>query len=269
MPVDHYENFPVASFMLPARLRAAVTDIYWFAREADDIADEGDCSPAERIAALDARERELDRIAGNAPPWTPLFVRLAEHIREHHLPLQLFRDLLDAFRQDVTKHRYADFGEVMSYCRRSANPVGRLLLHLFRETTPRSLALSDGICSSLQLVNFLQDVAADYRRGRVYLAQDELARHRLDDSTIAAGEATPAWCAFMGEQTERARRIMTAGAPLGSVLRGRAGFEVRMIVAGGLRILEKLAAVEGDIFHRRPTLGLLDWPRIFIRAAVR
>lgn len=269
MPVDHYENFPVASFVLPARLRAAVTDIYWFAREADDIADEGDHSAADRIAGLDARERELDRIASGTRPLTPLFERLAGHVREHDLPIQLFRDLLDAFRQDVTKHRYSDFGEVMSYCRRSANPVGRLLLHLFQETTPRSLALSDGICSSLQLVNFLQDVSSDYRRGRVYLAQDELARHRLDDSAIAAGKATPAWCTFMGEQVERARRIMTAGAPLGSVLRGRAGFEVRMIVAGGLRVLEKLAAVEGDVFHRRPTLGVLDWPRIIVRAVLR
>lgn len=269
MPVDHYENFPVASYALPAKLRAPVTDIYWFAREADDIADEGDFSMAERLDGLRQRELELDRIEAGLRPETPLFVRLAGHIRSHRLPIPLFRDLLDAFRQDVTKSRYADFGEVMSYCRRSANPVGRLMLHLFRETHPRALALSDGICSSLQLINFLQDVAADYRRGRVYLAQDELARHGLDDSAIAAGVATPVWASFMREQIQRTQRILLAGAPLGRILRGRAGFEIRMIVAGGLRVLEKLAAVDGDVFHRRPTLGALDWPRIVFRAIAR
>ncbi|MFO1318785.1 MAG: squalene synthase HpnC [Burkholderiales bacterium] len=267
MSVDHYENFPVASLVLPARLRAVVTDIYWFAREADDIADEGDVSPAERLAGLHERVLELDRIERAEPPLTPLFDRLSVHIRAHRLPIGPFRDLLDAFKQDVTKHRYADFGEVMSYCRRSANPVGRLLLHLFGETHPRALALSDGICSSLQLVNFLQDIAGDYRRGRIYLPLDELARHGLDESAIAAGEPTAAWSQLMREQIGRARRILMAGAPLGRVLKGRPGFEIRMIVAGGLRVLEKLTAVDGDVFHRRPTLGALDWPRILVRAS--
>lgn len=267
--VDHYENFPVASLVLPAKLRPPVATIYRFAREADDIADEGDARPEERIAALDERLAELSRIESGTPPQSALYRSLAETIRTHHLPLAPFRDLLDAFRQDVTKTRYADFGEVMHYCRRSANPVGRLLLHLFGRTEPRNLALSDGICTALQLTNFLQDVAGDYARGRIYLPLDELARFQVDEAMIARGDAGPRWQSLMRFQIERTRRLLQAGAPLGRVLDGRIGLELRLIVMGGARILEKLYAVDGDVFHRRPVLRPLDAPVLLWRALTR
>lgn len=164
MSVDHYENFPVASLLLPAELRRPIEVIYRFARSADDIADEGDASPDERLAGLNAYRAELDRIAAGSVPLTPLFVALAEVIAANKLPIQLFRDLLDAFAQDVVKTRYADYPELLDYCRRSANPVGRLVLHLFGRTEPEHLEQSDCICTALQLINFWQDVAVDWKK---------------------------------------------------------------------------------------------------------
>jgi squalene synthase HpnC len=176
MSVGHYENFPVASVLLPARLRPAVAAIYWFARSADDFADEGEAPPAARLARLDAYRAELDRIAAGAAPESSRFVALAGVIRRHGLPLGPFHDLLDAFSQDVRKGRYATFAEVLDYCRRSANPVGRLMLQLFGAAAPTDLARSDAICTGLQLANFWQDAARDWRKGRIYLPQDEMAR---------------------------------------------------------------------------------------------
>jgi squalene synthase HpnC len=266
MGVDHYENFPVASWVLPARLRRPVELIYAFARSADDFADEGDLPPQERLGRLAAYAAELDRIEAGLPPVHDLFVRLAPVIQRHALPTQLFRDLLSAFAQDVTKHRYADFGEVMDYCRRSANPVGRLLLHLYGETGPRSLAYSDGICASLQLINFLQDVEIDYRKGRIYLPQDEMRNYGVTEQQIAAGDTGGGWNRLMRHQIERAWRMLQAGAPLGRVLKGRIGLELRMIVLGGERILSQLHATDADVFRRRPVLRAGDWVYMFSRA---
>ncbi len=264
--VDHYENFPVASVILPRRFRAPVRHIYAFARQADDFADEGDLAPAQRLARLNAFRAELDHIRDGRPSETPLFQTLAETIRTHQLPLQPFYDLLDAFSQDVVKQRYAHFGEVMDYCRRSANPIGRLLLALYGETDRRALAQSDAICSSLQLINFLQDVAIDYAKGRIYLPQDELEKYRITEAQIGRGDASGAWWPFMRHQIERARRLLQAGAPLGKRLKGRIGLELRLIIAGGDAILRKLHEAEGDVFHHRPTLGPRDWLRMTYRA---
>ncbi len=264
--VDHYENFPVASWVLPSRLRRPVELVYWFARRADDFADEGDAPAAERLRQLADFGRELDRIEAGTPSDTPLFQALAPVIREHRLPIGLFRDLLSAFSQDVTKQRYADFGEVMDYCRRSANPVGRLLLHLYGETAPRSMAYSDGICSSLQLINFLQDIEIDYRKGRIYLPQDEMQRYGVTEAQIAARDCGGLWTTFMRQQIDRARRMLQAGAPLGKVLKGRIGMELRMIVLGGESILRQLHAADGDVFRHRPVLRKRDWMYMFGRA---
>jgi squalene synthase HpnC len=265
MAVNHYENFPVASWVLPTRFRGPVRAIYAFARQADDFADEGDAPPQERLRSLAGFSAELDRIESGQPPHSPLFQSLAAIIREHHLPLALFRDLLSAFSQDVVKQRYADFGEVMDYCRRSANPIGRLLLHLYGETGPRSLAYSDGICASLQLINFLQDVEIDYRKGRIYLPQDEMRRYGVSEEQIARCDAGGAWRGLMRHQIDRARRMLQAGAPLGRVLKGRVGLELRMIVLGGERILRKLHEADGDVFAHRPVLASGDWAYLFLR----
>ena len=259
MPVDHYENFPVASWLLPKRLRRPVEAIYRFARSADDIADEGDAPPAARLAQLAAYHAELDRIERGDTPADPVFGPLAVAIREHAIPLVPFRDLLSAFAQDVEKKRYAHFGEVMDYCRRSANPVGRLMLHLYGDREPRHLAYSDAICSSLQLINFLQDIAVDYQKDRIYLPQDELAAHHVGEKQIAEGDTRGLWHMMMHRQIERARKLLQAGAPLGRALKGRIGLELRVTILGGETILRKLHADPGCVFLDRPVLTRKDW----------
>ncbi|MBI1175099.1 MAG: squalene synthase HpnC [Sideroxydans sp.] len=259
MAVDHYENFPVASILLPKRLRRPVEIIYHFARQADDFADEGDAPNEQRLAQLDGFRTELNRIAAGEMPQTPLFRDVAEIVAAYQLPLQLFHDLLNAFSQDVVKKRYADFDELLDYCRRSANPVGRLLLHLYGAATPQNLAYSDDICTALQLINFWQDVRKDYAIGRIYLPQDEMAQYGVTGQHIAQGQADAAWRELMSFQVRRAREMMRRGAPLGSILTGRIGLEMRLIIAGGNRILRKLQAVNFDMFERRPVLRLHDW----------
>ena len=268
MAVNHYENFPVASVLLPARLRRPVQLIYAFARQADDFADEGNWPAPVRLANLAAFGEQLDLIESGTTPSSPLFANLAGIIREFELPIGLFRDLLSAFSQDVVKARYADFGEVMDYCRRSANPVGRLLLHLYHATDPRSLARSDNICSSLQLINFWQDVEIDFRKNRIYLPADEMAEYAVTESQIADRNAGGNWRNLMLLQIDRTRRMLLAGAPLGLTLPGRIGLELRMIVMGGNRILEKLQASGGDVFRHRPVLGSLDWALMLYRSVL-
>lgn len=266
MAIEHYENFPVASLLLPAHLRRPVGLIYRFAREADDFADEGDRGNAERLALLDGFSRELHRIENDEPPQSAWFSDLAAVIRENGLPTALFHDLLSAFAQDVTQKRYADFAGVMDYCRRSANPIGRLLLILYRADTPQNLQYSDAICSSLQLINFWQDVAIDWQKNRVYFPLDEMQAHGIDETRIAAGDSSAPWPAFMDFQVRRARELLHSGKPLGRILKGRIGLEMRMIIAGGERILEKISAVRGDVFRQRPVLKKPDWPLMLARA---
>ncbi len=259
MPVDHYENFPVASLLVPSRLRRPIEVIYHFARSADDIADEGDATPDERLASLAGYQAELDRIAAGSAPQTPLFTELAEVVRQHALPIQLLRDLLDAFAQDVVKKRYADYPELLDYCRRSANPVGRLVLHLFGRTEPEHLEQSDCICTALQLINFWQDVAIDWQKDRVYIPQTDFPHFRINEADIAAGRWSANWAALMDFEMDRALALMRRGAPLVHALPGRLGWEIRLTIQGGLRILERLRQVRGDVFERRPKLGKWDW----------
>jgi len=266
MSVGHYENFPVASLLLPAQLRYPVSVIYRFARTADDFADEGDLPAAERLAQLDAYRQELTRLKAGAAPQQSLFVELQQVVHRYRLPLQLFHDLLDAFSQDVVKSRYADFPDLSEYCRRSANPVGRLLLYLFDAVTEENLQYSDAICSSLQLINFWQDVEIDWRKDRVYLPQDEMRRFCVTERHIANRDVSAQWQALMRFQVQRARELIQTGAPLGRALPGRIGLEIRTIVQGGLRILEKIDKAEGDVYHHRPVLRTYDWPLLLLRA---
>ena len=266
MPVDHYENFPVASFLVPARLRQPIEAIYHFARSADDIADEGDASPDERLAGLRAYQAELDRIEAGTPPQMQLFITLAAVIRQHDLPILLFRDLLDAFAQDVVKKRYADYPDLLDYCRRSANPVGRLVLHLFGRTEPEHLEQSDCICTALQLINFWQDVAIDWRKDRVYIPQTDFPHFKCSEADIAASRWSANWAALMDFEIDRAAALMQRGLPLVHALPGRLGWEIRLTVQGGLRILERLRRVRGDVFAHRPRLGARDWLAIARRS---
>lgn len=266
MAVDHYENFPVASLLLPARLRGPVADIYRYARAADDIADEGDADDAERLARLAEFRAELHRIGaepGNVPEARPelarIFAPLARTIARHQLPITPFFDLLSAFEQDVTVQRYDDYPQLLDYCARSANPVGRLMLHLFQAATPENVEQSDAVCTGLQLVNFWQDVRIDWRKRRVYLPRADMTRHGVTEDDLAACRLTPAWRALMAFQVERTRALLHSGAPLARRLPGRIGLELRMVVNGGLRILERIEHCGYDVFMNRPQLRARDW----------
>ncbi|HJV75931.1 MAG TPA: squalene synthase HpnC [Noviherbaspirillum sp.] len=268
MSINHYENFPVASILLPAHLRPAVKILYAFARSADDLADEGDAEPAERLQALDAYEEELTGIQAGVPSHLPLFSALEQVIKKYHLPLQPLRDLLSAFKQDVTTIRYSTFEELMDYCRRSANPVGNLLLHLYGSVTEKNATDSDAICSALQLINFWQDVAIDWQKKRIYIPQQDLDHFGVTEAHIAEALTDEAWRALMCFEVARTRALMLSGAPLALQLPGRIGWELRLIVHGGLRILERIEAVDYDVFRRRPQLGAFDWLTILWRAAI-
>ncbi|WP_447920619.1 squalene synthase HpnC [Achromobacter aegrifaciens] len=274
MPIDHYENFPVASLLLPRRLRGAVTDIYRFARAADDIADEGSATDEERLNQLATFRAELHRI-GAEPGTTPepgppelanIFAPLAATIARHQLPITPFYDLLSAFEQDISVKRYEDYATLADYCTRSANPVGRLMLHLFEATNPQNVGEADAICTGLQLVNFWQDVREDWHKHRVYLPQEDLRRHGVTDDDLAACRLTPAWRDLMAFEVERARALLHFGAPLARRLPGRMGLELRLVVQGGLRVLERIEASGYDVFMNRPELGAKDWAIMLWRA---
>ncbi len=266
MPVEHYENFPVASFLLPRRLVPAVEAIYAFARSADDLADEGDATPEQRLAALTAYEQALDAIERGEPAGDPMFARLAAVIAQYNLPLRPFRDLLSAFKQDVAVKRYPGFEQLLDYCRRSANPVGLLMLSLYGAASEHNVRDSDAICSSLQLINFLQDVAIDRDKDRIYLPMDDLARFDVEPAQLDRRQADARWRALMAFEVDRARAMMLSGAPLARRLPGRIGWELRLVVQGGLRILESIERVDYDVFTRRPKLGPADWAVIGWRA---
>ncbi len=267
MSVDHYENFPVASILMPKRLRKPVSAIYHFARAADDIADEGEMRDAERLGRLEEFRADLRRIAFHQIPHSPILVNLGAEIAQHNLPMQPFYDLLDAFSQDVEKKRYEDFDDLLDYCRRSANPVGNLLLHLYHEATPVNIAYSDAICTALQIINFWQDVARDYAIGRIYLPENELAQFGVSEEQIARGIVNEVWRNLMKFQVNRARELMLKGKPLGTILTGRIGLEMRMIISGGLRILDKLEKADYDMFRHRPVLKPIDWVIMLAKSA--
>lgn len=250
---SHYENFPVASWLVPKHLRIHVAAIYNFARRADDLADEGDDTPQEKIAALDAMDEQLDACL-NGQYHDYLFRALANSISEHKLDPQLFRDLLSAFKQDVTKTRYRDFREVLDYCRRSANPVGRLMLQLFKEDTDQNNKDSDKICSALQLINFLQDIQQDLvENSRVYFPLAEMKAAGISIEDLQSQSTEPHVVAFVHQQIKRARAMMVDGSALGKRLKGRFGMEIRAIISGGLHICDALLK-QGDNIYSRPRL---------------
>lgn len=259
--VAHYENFPVASVLCPPHLRRPIAAIYGFARTADDLADEGDAEPAQRLADLAAFRADLDatvRGAAPSPRWAGVFAALAPVITGYRLPVHLLEDLLSAFEQDVVKNRYSTPAELADYCRRSANPVGRLLLHLYGVQDSQSLAQSDAICSALQLINFWQDLSVDIPRGRIYLPQSAWVSHRVTEADLLARQPTQNAIKLIADQSKIARAKMLSGAHLVKKLPGRGGWELRLVVQGGLRILDKIEALGFNTLQHRPTLGKWD-----------
>jgi squalene synthase HpnC len=280
-PIEHYENFPVASVLCPAHLRAPIAAIYHFARTADDIADEGNATAQERLESLTAYRLQLALISDRPkvgpdamdPRWRHVFSPLAHTIHGHRLPLQLLHDLLDAFAQDIAKTRdgagYADEAELRDYCRRSANPVGRLLLHLYGVTDSAALLQSDAICTALQLINFWQDPSVDIPRGRFYFNAAAMTQHQVDEADLLALRQTPTITAMLQQCVAEARATMAQGTPLVHRVPGRAGGELRLVVQGGLRILDKIEALQCATLQQRPTLrawdfGVMAWRALWM-----
>jgi squalene synthase HpnC len=270
---SHYENFPVASLFLPKHLHGPIGLIYRFARQADDFADEGDLSIDERLTLLDGFKDELDCLQAYIQPKSDFFRSLGRMIKSQKLSFAPFYDLLAAFNQDVTKTRYASYAEVLDYCTRSANPIGRLLLQLYNEASAKNIQLSDAICTALQIINFLQDIAIDLQKNgdkqRIYMCQDELAHFGITEEQMRSGIVDEKWQHFMAFNLSRVSDLLKCGKPLGQVLKGRIGFEMRLIIAGGEQIIKKIQRVNGDIFNHRPTLNTLDWSVIFLKALFR
>jgi phytoene synthase len=261
----HYENFPVGSWLLPAGQRRHVYSLYAFARTADDFADEGDDPPESRLAALDDWGRRLEGCyRGEADH--PIFIALAQTAKELDLPAHLFRDLLSAFRQDVVKRRYEDFDEVRDYCRRSANPIGRLILALFGYRQERLLALADEICTGLQLANFWQDVGVDLAKDRIYLPRDERQRFKVTEEDLRARRFNAEYAQLLEYQIARTRLFFARGRPLPELVRGRLRYELRLIWHGGMRLLERIAERGYDTLNARPRITSSDQLRLLAKA---
>ena len=268
--ITHYENFPVASWLCPPRLRPAIAALYWFARTADDLADEGDAPAPQRLDDLAAFRADLLAAAAGQPAsarWPQVFGPLAPVIVQFQLPVPLLDDLLKAFEQDVCKTRdaagYADRAELLDYCSRSANPVGRLLLHLYGVHDEQALAQSDAICTALQLINFWQDLRQDIPRGRYYLPQDRCAALGVDPAGL---DQTPKATILIAEQVHWTLGLMQQGAKLVHQVPGRAGWELRLVVQGGLRILDRIDALRYATLQTRPKLRAWDMPVMLWRA---
>jgi len=276
MAVDHYENFPVASRLMPGAIRQDVINLYRFARYADDIADEGHDTSAQRLQKLRLLHLAVNSMAlSNDLPATHPFAdpeidtickTLAATVKRHQLPISLLSDLLSAFEQDLQVKRYPNSKALFDYCSRSANPIGRLMLHLFKQHSPQSYQQSDQICTALQLINFLQDIAIDFEKGRIYIPQDDMLKFGVTEADLASGQMTISLQHLMQYHVAQCRSLLKSGQPLGSTLSGRIGLELRLIIQSGQRVLEKIESVQYDIFNRRPTLKTFDWLLIFWRA---
>lgn len=280
----HYENFPVASWLCPPRLRPPILALYRYARTADDLADEGQVSAPDRLAALARFRSALARALADQPPesgaWPEVFGPLQTQIQKHQLPAAPLHALLDAFEQDVRDTAQGvhppNMAALLDYCSRSANPIGRLLLHLYGVRDTTALVQSDAVCSALQLVNFWQDLGQDLRRGRHYLPSDWVRAHGVDRGELtrwAVGSATAAEAntgpaqALVAGLCEHARDLMRQGAPLALALPGRLGWELRLVVQGGLLVLDRMAEGGWRTWSHRPRLGRTDGPRLLWRAA--
>lgn len=261
---DHYENFPVASLLLPRPLRPHVAALYAFARQADDYADEA-AFEGRRLELLSGWRRALDQ-AARGTAGHPVFIALGETLRRHPLPLALLHDLLSAFEQDVTVSRYETFDQVLAYCRLSANPVGRLVLHLFGRARPETLERSDTLCTALQLANFWQDIAVDLDKKRCYLPGEEQRRFGVTAAMLEARRLTSPIAALIAFQIDRTRSLFDRARDLPRLTGGRLGIELRLVLAGGRRVLDLIEAAGYDVFTRRPALARRDWALLSARA---
>lgn len=264
----HYENFPVASRFLPPERRPYVWSVYAYARVADDYADEGLFPAEERLQKLDEWEHLLDEcFAGRA--HHPVFVALGETIAKTGMPRKPLADLLTAFRMDVTTHRYQTFQDLLGYCECSANPIGRLVLWIFSNATERTMALSDKICTALQLTNFWQDITVDWLKNRIYVPLEDFARFGYTESDLGRGHVDVHFRDLMKFQLDRTRRMFEAGAPLVREATPSLRFELALTLHGGRTILRKIEDASYDVLSARPSLSVLDKVSIVLRSMIR
>jgi squalene synthase HpnC len=245
MPQARQENFPVASLVLPRAVRSHLLAVYGFARLVDDVGDEFE---GNRLAALDQLEADLERIwSGDGSPGHPLIARLKPTVVACRLPIEAFRKLIEANRQDQLVHRYETFEDLLAYCELSANPVGELVLRIFGAATPERVQFSNKVCSALQLVEHLQDVAEDYGNGRVYLPGEDVRRFGVPEAELGAGSASPQLRELISFEVRRARDLLDAGTPLVRTLHGRASFATAAFVAGGRAALNAIEHAHYDV----------------------
>jgi phytoene synthase len=263
---SHYENFPVASWLVPERMRPHIAALYAFARTADDFADEGRRTDAERMRLLDDWQSRLHACVTDCDPGDRVFLALGATIRTCHLPLTLFDDLLSAFRQDITAHRYDTWTSLLDYCRRSANPVGRLVLRIAGYEDARLDGSSDALCTALQLTNFWQDLDRDWQKGRLYVPLDDIEADHARTQDLDDRRMTEPWRRVLTRMAARTRLSFEAGRDVCDGVRGRLRHELRVTWLGGTRILDRLDRINYDVFVARPALGIADVPPLVLRA---
>ncbi|MCX6149749.1 MAG: squalene synthase HpnC [Ignavibacteriales bacterium] len=264
----HYENFPVISFLVPKNLRKHIAVIYKFARQADDIADEGNFSEDDRLAKLNLYESEFN-FALKGKFSLPFWKALTATINDMKLSPVHFTNLIKAFKQDLTKKRYKDFQEVLDYCKYSANPVGRLILELFNIRNDKLFGYSDSICTALQLTNFLQDLSIDYQKGRIYIPEDELAAYYITEKEFVLREGNSKFIALIKFQVQRILNLFTDGYSLIHYLPKRLKYEIGCTILGGEKILEKIVEFDYNVLNIRPVLTKFDYMKIFISSLKR
>ncbi len=262
---NHYENFPVGSFLFPKNYRKDVAIVYWFARTADDLADEGNAAPEKRLEELNKFENEFQKsLKGKSDNL--YFIQLAKTITEKKLSITHFTDLLSAFKQDVVKKSYNNFDEVLNYCQRSANPVGRILLEFFKVDKDAARNCSDKVCTALQLTNFYQDTVLDIEKGRNYYPQDEMETFGVIKKKFELKENNPNIKALLKHNVDRAQVLFDEGKNLLKYLNGRFKVEIKWTIAGGEKILDKIRKNDYDVFSIRPKLNKIDFIGLLIKS---
>lgn len=262
---NHYENFPVASFLIPKALREEIAIIYWFARTADDLADEGDDNNAERLEKLNLFEKEFQLSLENKSN-NQLFKQLSKTIKNNNLSSTYFLNLLSAFKQDVIKKRYENFDEILDYCKLSANPVGRILVELFKVNEEEAKICSDKICTALQLTNFYQDTLIDYNKGRIYYPVDEMKLFNVTELMLELKENNPNIKALVKHNIDRTQFLFDEGKNLLQYLSGRFLYEIKWTIAGGEKILSKIRKNNYDVFSKRSKLSKIDFITLFVKS---
>ena len=262
---NHYENFPVASFLIPKYYRKDIAIVYWFARTADDIADEGGYESEKRLELLNKFEVDFkNSLQGNSDNF--YFNILSKTIKENELSEMNFLNLISAFRQDIIKKRYESYNEVLDYCDRSANPVGRILLELFKVGSSEAIIYSDNICTALQLTNFIQDTSIDFKKGRIYYPQDELRMFSVTEKMFELNKKNPNIKALIKHNVDRTQVLFDNGKYILKYLSGRFKFEIKWTISGGEKILSKIRENDYDVFSKRPKLNKFNFVALFIKS---